>query len=103
MQKLSLIAILLAVFAFSSCKKESDQTAEMAVYLQDAPASAYEKIKIDNALKIMDLMSIETTLKRGFSITRRVDGTLVSNLKSLKMDDVIETELSDGRVKSRVV
>ena len=63
----------------------------------------YEKIRIDNALKIMDLMSIETTLKRGFSITRRVDGTLVSNLKSLKMDDVIETELSDGRVKSRVV
>ncbi len=47
MQKLSLIAILLAVFAFSSCKKESDQTAEMAVYLQDAPASAYEKIKIE--------------------------------------------------------
>ncbi len=63
----------------------------------------YEKIKIDNALKIMDLMSIETTLKRGFSITRRTNGTLVSGVQSLKMDDVIETELSDGRVKSRVV
>ena len=60
-------------------------------------------MKIDNALKIMDLMSVETTLKRGFSITRRVGGTLVSGVQSLKMDDVIETELSDGRVKSRVV
>ena len=63
----------------------------------------YEKIKIDNALKIMNLMSIETTLKRGFSITRQADGTVVSNVQNLKTDDVIETELGDGRVKSRIV
>ena len=31
---------------FSSCKKDAVQTSEMSVYLQDAPASGYEKIKI---------------------------------------------------------
>lgn len=77
---------------------------ELSRRLVSAPTHilTYEKMKIDNALKIMDLMSVETTLKRGFSITRRADGSLVSDIQSLKMDDVIETELRDGKVKSRV-
>ena len=86
-------------------KNQHQKLDELSRRLASAPTHilTYEKIKIDNALKIMDLMSVETTLKRGFSITRRADGSILSDAQSLKTDDVIETELSDGRVKSRVV
>lgn len=62
----------------------------------------FEKIKIDNALKIMDLMSVEATLKRGFSITRRADGSILMDKKDVKKGDVIRIELSDGHVESYV-
>jgi exodeoxyribonuclease VII large subunit len=63
----------------------------------------FEKIKIDNALKIMDLMSVESTLKRGFSVTRRADGSILTNLKNAETGELIQTELSDGSLQSRVV
>ncbi len=86
-------------------KNQHQKLDELSRQLAIAPVHilTYEKIKIDNALKIMDLMSVETTLKRGFSITRRADGTLVSDIQSLKTDDVIDTELSNGQVRSRIV
>ena len=86
-------------------KNEHQKLNELSRRLAIAPTHilTYEKIKIDNALKIMALMSVETTLKRGFSITRRADGSLVSTIQSLKIDELIETELSDGKVESRVV
>ena len=63
----------------------------------------FEKIKIDNALKIMDLMSVEATLKRGFSITRRADGSILTDEKQAKKGDVLQTELSGGSVESTVI
>jgi exodeoxyribonuclease VII large subunit len=62
----------------------------------------FEKIKIDNALKIMDLMSIESTLKRGFSITRHADGAVLTSVKQVKSGEILETELSDGKLQSVV-
>ncbi len=60
-----------------------------------------EKFKIDNAAKIIDLIGIEATLKRGFSITR-LKKQPVSSVKDVKIDDVIETQLADGVIESQV-
>lgn len=63
----------------------------------------FEKIKIDNALKIMDLMSIEATMKRGFSITRRADGSILTSVKEANSGELLDTELMDGNLKSRII
>ncbi len=47
MKKIKLISFFLACLAFASCKTDDAQTSELNIYLQDAPASAYEKIKIE--------------------------------------------------------
>ncbi len=46
-KKIVLIYACVAFLAISSCKKDSPQTSDVSVYLQDAPASGYEKIKIE--------------------------------------------------------
>ncbi len=86
-------------------KNEHQKLEELSRRLAAAPAQIlkFEKIKIDNALKIMDLMSVEATLKRGFSITRRADGSVLTNAKEIKAGEILNTELSDGRLKSSVV
>ena len=47
MKKITMIIAVVSCLILSSCKKESVSTAEMFVYLQDAPATSYEKIKIE--------------------------------------------------------
>ena len=50
--KIILLAIILLII--SSCKKDSEQ-ANMSVYLQDAPAASFEKIKVE--LKAIEIYS----------------------------------------------
>ena len=47
MKKITLIVAIFACLVISSCKKDEVTTADMSVYLQDAPAASYEKIKIE--------------------------------------------------------
>ena len=61
-----------------------------------------EKIKLDNALKIMDLLGIEATLRRGFSISRRADGSPILKKTDVAVGEIIATEVTDGVFKSRV-
>jgi exodeoxyribonuclease VII large subunit len=86
-------------------QKENQKLHEFSRRLAAAPAQIlkFEDIKMDNAEKMLDLMSVEATLKRGFSITRRADGSVLTNTKDVEIGDVLETELSDGRIESRVV
>jgi exodeoxyribonuclease VII large subunit len=85
-------------------KNEHQKLDELSRRLEIAPSQIlkYEYMKIDNALKIMDLMSIEATLKRGFSITRRADGSVLTSAKDIIRGELLETELSDGRVRTGV-
>ncbi len=41
-------------------------------------------------------------LERGYSLTRRADGTLVRSAAGAEPGEVLTTELSDGRIRSRV-
>ncbi|MFN8237550.1 MAG: DUF4382 domain-containing protein [Chitinophagales bacterium] len=47
MRNLKYVTLFLVCLGFAACKTDDGQTSEMNIYLQDAPASAYEKIKIE--------------------------------------------------------
>jgi exodeoxyribonuclease VII large subunit len=85
-------------------KNQHQKLDELSRRLAASPSQIFkfEKIRIDNALKIMDLMSVEATLKRGFSITRHADGSFLTRVKDIKKGDILETELSDGKLQSVV-
>ena len=65
-------------------------------------ALKFEKIKIDNLFKTLNLLSIETTLKRGFSITK-LNGKVITKVEETFEGAEIETLFSDGRVKSKII
>ncbi|MFZ0488689.1 MAG: exodeoxyribonuclease VII large subunit [Salegentibacter sp.] len=49
----------------------------------------------------LKLLSPESILKRGYSITRK-NGKVVSNHEQLKPKDIIETQVFEGKIRSRV-
>ncbi len=62
----------------------------------------FENNQLDNTLKIIDLMGLESTLKRGFSITRK-NGKVVSSINDVQKGDEIETQVSDGTILSQTI
>jgi len=62
-----------------------------------------EKINVFKVLKEkLSVMNPEQILGRGYSITFTSDGKIASDAKLLKRDDVLETRLAKGKVKSKV-
>lgn len=59
-------------------------------------------MRLDNIEKNIELMSIDATLKRGFSITRRPDGSLLDSVTKAKKGEMIETEIADGKIMSHI-
>ena len=61
--------------------------------------SEREKIHInENSVR---LLNPENILKRGYSLTLK-DGEIVKSVAQLKLNDEIETRLSDGIIKSKI-
>jgi exodeoxyribonuclease VII large subunit len=58
-------------------------------------------LNITNTQTKITILSPENTLKRGYSITR-INGKSINNPSFLKIADVIETEVYEGKIKSRV-
>ncbi len=75
-------------------EKQVPQYAESAV--------KFENLKMKNFINIIDLISIEATLKRGFSLTR-VNNEYISQLDEIKEGDILETQILDGVFKSKVI
>ena len=62
-----------------------------------------EKINLLKVLKEkLNVINPEQILGRGYSITFTNDGKILSDAKLLKKDDVLETRLAKGKVKSKV-
>ena len=55
-----------------------------------------------NFINIVDLISIEATLKRGFSLTK-VNNHYITQLDEIKEGDILETQILDGIVKSKAI
>ena len=62
----------------------------------------FENNQLDNTLKIIDLMSVESILNRGFSITRK-NGKVVSSISDIQKGDELETQVSDGTILSQTI
>jgi len=50
----------------------------------------------------LEAMSYRSVLARGFSVTRKEDGTILRSTYDVQNEDVLRTELADGTIDSRV-
>jgi len=60
------------------------------------------KAKINQVQKMVELADPKNTLKRGFSITRSVEGKLIRSVKDVRGIAVISTQVADGIIHSDV-
>ena len=61
-----------------------------------------ETMRLKSVQRLVELASPVNTIKRGFSIARLADGTLLRCVKQVKFKDTLVVELSDGKVTSTV-
>jgi exodeoxyribonuclease VII large subunit len=82
-----------------------DRFADVARRLiSSGPASARSiRQQFERAEKILAVLGPDVTLRRGYSITRGVNGRVVRSSRELKAGDALRTELADGSVDSAVV
>ncbi|MDE5846435.1 MAG: exodeoxyribonuclease VII large subunit [Muribaculaceae bacterium] len=59
-----------------------------------------EKTRIDSLCRLTEVLSPTSTLKRGYSITR-VNGKAVTDPKTVKSGDIIETQTAQGMIISK--
>ncbi len=52
---------------------------------------------------LLNSLSPKNILNRGYALVRSEDGTLISNIKKLKIGDKIAIELSDGNVAAKII
>ncbi len=58
--------------------------------------------RLTTARRQLDAMSYRSVVKRGFSVTRRADGSIMRTVKQARKGQNMETELADGKIKSRI-
>ena len=58
--------------------------------------------KLGHIIHKLEILNPLSTLKRGYTITK-VDNKVVSSIKSLKKDDILNIEFNDGKVISKVM
>lgn len=61
-----------------------------------------ENEKINIAEKMIQLLSIETTLKRGFSLTKDANGNFIKNFDNINIGDKLTTFTANGTIESNV-
>jgi len=63
---------------------------------------ALARQRVEAVTRQLEAMSHRSVLKRGFTITRRPGGTVLRSADAATSGDLLETELHDGTVTSRV-
>ncbi|MDE6192829.1 MAG: exodeoxyribonuclease VII large subunit [Muribaculaceae bacterium] len=83
-------------------QKEYPLLESMAESVRTAAISMLEKEKtrIDSLCRLTEVLSPTSTLKRGYSITR-VNGKAVTDPKTVKPGDIIETQTAQGMITSK--
>ena len=64
---------------------------------------ANSRLKVMNYRKMVDMVHPENTLRRGFSITRTPDGSILKSVRSVQAKAELITEVSDGSIMSSVI
>jgi exodeoxyribonuclease VII large subunit len=55
--------------------------------------------RLESQLRMLNPLAV---LGRGYSLTRKADGSVVRKAKSVKVGEVITTQLADGKVISNI-
>jgi exodeoxyribonuclease VII large subunit len=63
---------------------------------------ANNRLKITNYQKMVEMVHPANTLKRGFSITRAQNGSILKSIRSVRAQDELTTEVADGLIHSSV-
>lgn len=61
-----------------------------------------EQQKIDIAEKLIQLLSVEATLKRGFSLTKNAKGHFVTSIEEVEIGDILNIVTAKGVIESSV-
>jgi exodeoxyribonuclease VII large subunit len=56
--------------------------------------------RVESASGKLTLLNPRATLQRGYSITQRADGRVVTSKRQVKRGDPLKTILSDGEIES---
>lgn len=89
----------------SLLKNQDEKLSQYRLVLLSKPFSflSHQQSQLKGFQKMIDIARPENTLRRGFSITRRKDKTLVRDVNLLITDEEITTELVSGKIISKVV
>ncbi len=60
------------------------------------------KLRLINATKLLQNLSPTTILSKGYSITRKLDGTVIKSYRDINIDDTIESIIFEGKIVSKV-
>lgn len=96
--------VLLSETARLRLRPRLSQLDMAAERLSAATASLIERrrARLDTISQLIDVLSPEATLRRGYSITR-LNGHAVTSAAQLSAGDTIETRLADGCVSSNIL
>ena len=88
--------------SFSSGKELLLKRAIQNLAILTSNALSANKIRLAGLENTLNILKPENVLQRGYTITS-LDGRMLKLSNQLKTDDLIDTQFSDGKVRSRVV
>jgi len=71
--------------------------------LHPAHRAALARQQLASLARQLEAMSYRSVLARGFSVTRKTDGTILRSVDDVRNDEVLRTELADGTIDSVVI
>lgn len=103
-RKLARFSELLARLPFDQLERGGENLGELQEALQAAVRETFKKghERLDHARRLISMADPLAICKKGFSITRLVDGTLVRSVSDVRTGDRIEHQVSDGTFESTV-
>ena len=61
----------------------------------------YSSQKLEHIISKLNVLNPLNTLSRGYTMTKK-DGKIISSIKNVKRDDIIDIEFKDGRVTGKI-
>jgi exodeoxyribonuclease VII large subunit len=94
--------LISAVKSFSSCKKTVLERTQRTLNTCTLNSLNRKSLRLEGFGKTLNILRPENVLQRGYTITL-LNGMILKKSNQLKSNDLIDTQFSDGSVRSRVV
>jgi exodeoxyribonuclease VII large subunit len=94
--------LITSLKAYSSTKENNLSRKQYDLISFSSSILKKTRTSVEGLENILKIVSPENVLKRGYTITS-IDGKILKNKSLLKPDDVIDTQFSDGKIKSKIL